>query len=342
MKKHAGKIAIITMLMVFMSSFGFISVFAEGSVQPAESAVLTAQEGETVPAAVADIETFSSYQSVVLEWAPSAGADKYYVNDNDVTSELKNVTIDGAQKLQYHTKKNLTPGKSYSFKVEAANSKGKSEAVTVKDAPVRTIKYKVKIKTSGTLHAHFGNKKATYKVTAGQWLTADRFGAGGKYIFDDKKGNTFYCDRLRTSSRKALYEKEWNYSAREAEFFVNDKGVSSKKKAMVWVNAYTQHIYLLEGKKGSWKCTLDAECSTGSASTPTPTGVNGLKVIYKKIRSRHNIPWWSPFSDINSIHGKKKAWKLGKPASNGCVRNFNPNAKKIYKTAIIKSKVLVY
>lgn len=326
MKKMKKRLALILSMTVFITSFGFFGVFAEEETTPSEP---------TAPAAVANLTAYSSYNGVVLRWTKDANATSYKVNGAVVTP-----TDLGNGMLQYATPNNLEPGVDVAFSVVASNEKGDSPAATVVKAPVRAIAYKVKIKVGGTLRSHAG-PKAKYKVKRGQTIYADRYGAGGKYIFSHN-GSTFYCDRLRTSKRKAIYTRDFNYTPEEAQFFVNAKGLSSRTGVLIWISTYTQHIYMFQGTKGNWTCIGDYECSTGTASTPTPTGITGQKTIYKKIRSRHGIPWWSPFSDINSIHGKKSGWKLGKPASNGCVRNYNENAKVMYKTAKKGTRVMVY
>jgi hypothetical protein len=352
MKKHSKKIAIITLMMVFLTSFSFVGVFAEENIP--EGSVTTAEAKGTLAAPV--VKTYSSYNSVYLEWSPVAGAKGYtaYYNDVEVPgTPTKNaegnyqIKVSGLTPVGVNAKTNF-----YTFKVRAYSDTDEEGTVSVpvKDSPVRPIGYKVKIKTSGTLKNHgkvsgyTGKRAKTKKVKAGQWLYADRFGAGGKYIFN-YKGSVFYCDRLRTSTRKTIIYKNKSelLSDKEAELFVNDRGLSSKKTGvLVWVNTYTQHIYMFTGTKGAWKCVLNQPCSTGKASSPTPTGINGKKKIWKKIKTRHGIKWWSPFQEINSIHAKKKSWKIGKPSSNGCVRNYVENAKSVYKTAKIGSTVYVY
>jgi hypothetical protein len=345
MKKHSKKIAVITMMMVFLTSFSFIGVFAEENVPEAGS--VTTVEAKATPEAISNFATYSSKDSVWLEWSPSKDAEKYEVSVNNVvkfTGVPSKKTADGNFLYQVTGLKAVGDKAAtinYAFKVVAINGSNRSAESVLNDSPVRPIGYKLKIKKSGTLKSHAG-KKAKYKVKKGQWLYADRFGAGGKYIFN-RNGSTFYCDRLRTSTRKAIYSTKNPYSEKEAEFFVNDSGLESKKTGvLVWVNTYTQHIYMFTGKKGAWKCVLNKPCSTGKASSPTPTGINGKKKVWKKIKTRHGIKWWSPFQEINSIHAKKKSWKIGKPSSNGCVRNYIENAKAVYDKAKIGSTVYVF
>ena len=45
---------------------------------------------------------------------------------------------------------------------------------------------------------------------------------------------------------------------------------------------------------------------------------------------------------MNAFHGKRKSWKVGKPASNGCVRNPTDKARWIYKNIPLRTKVIIY
>ena len=402
MKKFRSRLAIVLMLMlVFVTSFELIGVFAEDGVQgepvvteeaegaadavvpEAGAADLAAPEAEAVTDAVMNggeggeggeggseggdtptppeptptpeyaitasggLEAFSSYKSVVLEWNKATATKKtgeteeaaevvYKVNGADVSVQ------DLGSKVRY-TAGGLTAGVDAGFTVEAYVKEDPTKTASIGSAtkaPVRTIAYKLKIKKGGTLKSH-GGPKAKMKVKAGQTIYAYGFG-GGKYILENENGSIFYCNVTRTGKKSCVYSKSLVYSPKEAEFFVNAKGLSSKTSSLVWVNTYTQHLYVFTGSAGNWTCVHDNKCSTGKAKTPAPTGVSGNKTIWKKIKRRHGIKWWSPYSDINSIHSKKKAWKIGVPSSNGCIRNYEPDAKFVYYNAPIGTKVLIY
>ena len=367
MKSFKSRLAIIVAMMVFVTSFTFIGVSAEDANQleaPAAEAIATpaANEGGNqqaikVVSPVTGLVSYSSYESVVLEWNKSVvtttETDKdgiplppteaqYTVNGLDVGKALDL----GNGRVRYVVN-NLVPGEAREtgdvpFTVVAydpANITNVSAPATVIDAPVRTIAYKIQIKTSGKLKSH-GGPKRTLSVKKGQYIYAYGFG-GGKYIFRDN-GSLFYCNMTRAGKKSCIYEKKWNYSREEAQFFVNAKGLTSRTGVLVWINTYTQHLYRFEGAPGNWVCVADFDCSTGKAASPSPTGVSGKKAVWKKIRTRHGIPYWSPYSDINAIHAKRSGWKIGVPSSNGCVRNYKENAKDVYDNAPIGTRVLLY
>lgn len=299
------------------------------------------------------LTALSSCNSVYLRWtSPVTEGVTYAVTANGVTKpvtvypngsylECKVTGLDA--NINCFT--GLYP--SYTF-VVTANKNGKSVTASVIGAPVRTIAYKIRIKTSGTLKSH-NSIKGKVKVKKGQYVYAYGFGCGGKYLFKDPKGSLYFCNFTRTSKRSAVYSKSANYTDEEATLFVNDAGLVSKNGYLVWVNTYTQHIYLFVKDYSTGRWTLNhpdkvsAECASGKASSPSPTSAAmfGRQTICKKIKTRHGIPFWSCYSDINAIHAKKKSWKMGAPASNGCVRNLKENAQKIYNHAA-KKKTKVY
>lgn len=228
-------------------------------------------------------------------------------------------------------------------------------------APVRTIAYKFKVKSSTKLKRHGGNGPKTYNLKAGQTLVAYGFGGGGCYMFKRKnskgKESIFYCAKIRARSPKAIISKKFNYTPEEAELYVSQrqaaekklsnksskKGVKSKTKVFIWVNTYTQHLYYMEKKSGKWVCTDDWECSSGRAASPSPTGMYGVKKIEGKWKRHHNIPYWSKYSGTNSIHGKKgNLTNVNVPMSNGCIRNPNKKAKKVYKGAKVGTGVIIF
>lgn len=205
--------------------------------------------------------------------------------------------------------------------------------------PVRPMRYRLTIKRKGTLKSHAGPKQK-YSVKKGSVIYADRFQTG-KYIFD-YNGSRFQVARTRVGKKAAEYTTGWDYTREEAEHFIRDGGFSSSTGTLIWVNTYTQHVYYFEYSSAGWKCTDDWDCSTGTASTPTPSGTNGLKSIKKKIKKKNGIKWWSTFNGNAALHGRKKGKAVGKPASNGCVRNPDEKAWVVYSYAGKGTRVVIY
>lgn len=330
MKRLKSRLAIILTLMMIFTSFEFVGVFA------AEEAL-----GNVSVAA------YSSSDRVVFIWNAVEGADGYIIDGSTKVpaSKLRYDKIVGeggyaAISVQaYKDPEEVTADDPDAGQAAAAEPVYSNVATAAGNA-VQTIRYRVRIKKGGTLKAHGGNGPGSIRVTKGQYIDCYGFG-GGKYIFN-YGGSIFYCNKSRTNKRSCIYNSGRTYSAQEAEFFVNDRGLSSSTGTLVWINTYTQTLYMFNGSAGSWHCVLASKCSTGKAASPTPTGVSGHKTIWKKINKRHGIKYWSPFSQINSVHSKKAKWRMGAPKSNGCVRNYIDAAYAVYVGAPIGTKVLVY
>lgn len=379
MKKFRSRLAIILAMMMVLTSFTFIGVFADDEDGSDESPVVTKQaQGAETPAealrgggesggedpavTVGDVVLDNAYAGcdyVHFMWAPVEDADGYEikVNNGDWApySDDNNVVAKRNGKLHYRVyapagASGAEAGTPATLSVRAfvLNGEGVKEysAESKKTGyPVRTIAYRITIKKGGTLKSH-GGPPATMKVSKGQVINAYGFG-GGKYIFKNENGSIFYCNKSRTRKRSCVYTRD-RYTDIDATFFVNDAStqgrVSSSNGRLVWVNTYTQMLYLFSGTNGDWTImSAGAEkCATGKAATPSPTGVWGKKTIWKKIKKRHGIKWWSPYSDINSIHSKKAKWKIGAPTSNGCIRNYEWMAYQVYTQAPIGTPVLSY
>ncbi|MDO4177467.1 MAG: L,D-transpeptidase, partial [Bacillota bacterium] len=152
------------------------------------------------------------------------------------------------------------------------------------------------------------------------------------------------------------YNKNDVYTKEEAEYFVNMRGTDSGKY-LIWVNTYCQRLYIFTGSKGNWKLIdgMPWQVSTGKASSPTirtidPKGIptasihRGYYSINKKLKKRHNIPYWNCVSGYNAIHGKRGSWSINSvPKSGGCMRNTNAHAQWIYNNcATGKTNVIIF
>ena len=336
MKNFRSRLAMILTMAMIITSFTFVGVFAEDEEAPVMSTVTA----------------YSSSEAVVFLWDKVEGADGYIVDGTAIPassfSVYKNGQIrydkggigeGGYASISVQAYKDMTipsedpEGEPTQDKLVSANTS------TAADNAVQTIRYRVRIKKGGTLKSH-GGPSRSIRVSKGQYIYAYGFG-GGKYIFKDGD-SIFYCNKSRTNKRSCVYNSGATYSPMEAEFFINARGLGSGTGSFVWCNTYSQTIYRFSGSAGNWTCQNYFKCSTGKAATPSPTGVSGRKTIWKKIKQRHGIKWWSPYSDINSFHSKKAKWTIGAPTSNGCIRNYEANAYDLYVNAPIGTAVLLY
>lgn len=295
-------------------------------------------------------QAFASYKSVRIEWKPVTEDINGYQYDESVAiayeikAKSSKVKLYKVNATSYRTKKNLSPFTTYTFYVKAKikDTDVTSDQVTIKGSPMKSIRYRLKIKQGSTLKRHAGSGPRTYNLKGGVTIDTDRFQTG-KYIFE-YKGSIFYISQTRVGSAKALYNKRgsWNYMQKEAEYYIKDRGMGSATKKMIFVNTFCQHAYYFEKKDGKWDCTDGWECGTGLASTPTPTGNYGKKYIHDRIRSKNGIPYWNLFNGNAALHATKpNDHRVGMVISNGCVRNPDAKAKKIYTKCKLKTRVLI-
>lgn len=280
-------------------------------------------------------------KTVKLSWKGDSRADTYdvYVGGKyKATTSATNYTLTVSP--YYNTNFKVKAFKSYEDNGETKYVPSPEFSNVVYWNGIKAMSIKFKVKSACSLKSH-GGKKQTLKLKKGQVITASMF-SGGKYIFK-MNGSVFWMNRTRAKSPAAYYTKSFDYSWEEAENFVNQYGIGSSTKQMIWVSTYTQRAYYFTGTRGNWTCRRSWDVSTGKASTPTPTGKTyGTMAIQKKLKNRHSIPYWSCFSSFNAFHGKKKSWKMGAPASGGCVRNNVSDAQWIYNNVSKKSRAFVY
>ena len=304
----------------------------------------------------------------------------YRSKDNKNFSRIKTITdkSDKSKKFIDTNAKGTTGdfklARKYYYKIAAVNVVGEKSYISEKTASlgntcIRPMYEQVTFKSSAQLTSHDGKSK-TRTFHGGQTIIAQGFG-GGKYKFW-YKGNYFYASYVRVKNCKAKYQKnedgtvgkayhytgKWAkqdyaqdgsdsykgikyYDKLSAENFVNKSKEKSKTKYLIWVSTYQQHLYVFKGSKGKWKLVKDWECSTGAAKSPTPTGFG--KKIHEQRYFYSQIHYWSMFQHANSIHGTKNSkYRFGRPMSNGCVRNFDENAKWLYKKCDVGTGVIIY
>ena len=332
------------------------------------------------PAKVTTLKRHPSYKSIIITWNRVPGATKYVLQRSTQKDKgfknLKTVNVTDTSKKSYtytdkgakQTVKPFSTARTYYYRIYAFSERGdRSLSRTISGTCVRPMYEKVTFKEGVSLTSHDGKSKTKY-FRSGQTIIAQGFG-GGKYKFW-YDGYYFYASYVRVRNCIPMYQRntdgivgkaghysgKWakqNYAAdgsssykgiryydkTTAESFVNKYGKSSKTKYLIWVSTYTQHLYVFKGSKGKWKLYKDWECSTGAAKSPTPTGFD--KAIQDKWRNHSGIDYWSPFQHANSIHGQRSSYVFGKPQSNGCVRNFDQNAKWLYYNCAIGTGLIV-
>ena len=310
--------------------------------------IFAAGETTTVPANVTGFKSVSSYDSIVLKWKKVTGANGYHVKwVNAKTGKTGGFKIKNGSATKYVFPAGVDT--KYNFYIRAYKVKkvdGKENytysaktAQKLNAEPVRRMKFKITFARKRTLPSRSGSKvNTTFK--AGKTVTAYSFDEG-RYWFNYNGRRYRVSDLSVTGEKVATHSKTRVYSKEEAEAFVNKKGLTSSTSWLVWVNTYTQKLYVFKGSKGKWKIQKwGLPVSTGKPSTPTHYGA--VKIVDKE-SSIDGLPYWSICSrSLYSLHGKMSSWQLGYPRSSGCVRNKDVNAYYVYKNCKVGTTVFVY
>ncbi len=238
--------------------------------------------------------------------------------------------------------------------------------------------------TVTVLDIYWANKKpvtkeATYTVPAGESLgRSTTVAEGSEYlasVVQSALGETIqYYNRsqlgqlnvpLLNAYEDVKYQKSIVYTndygdkistqkVAAVEKYVNDKGLSSSTKYLVWTNIEEQYTYIFQGSKGNWKLIKAFLCSTGKNSTPTPPGTYQLTRKVPSFGQDKGYCCKYAFGFIGTsylyhsiIYDKTGSYLLenkgvlGRKASDGCIRFSTEHAKWFYDTMISGTTVYI-
>lgn len=255
--------------------------------------------------------TFDSKKNLALTWSRTAKATSYHI--------LYKKAADSKYKILIKTKKSnyslakLKADTKYNIKVQAVTRIGNKVYLSSKTSKVITV-------TPRQYRDKNYNKLLASQVRSIGYV-------GNKCIYTTKK----YSTEVKTA-------------------FVNYKGYSSKTKYLIWISHYTQQVSIFEGSKGKWKMIRTFICATGTAKNHSPRGV--FKITYKEkgwFYTSTKELYVTHYKGRNSFHtrplwnnGSVQNPTIGKPASHGCVRCYNQDAKYIYDKMPIGTTVVSY
>lgn len=293
-------------------------------------------------------------KGAILRWNKISGATGYEIWRcyNKKWTKIKTVN---AKTLTYKNT-GLKVNKKYCYKVRAIkvsdNGTIKSSYSSQKSITAKTYLTSQTIRlgySSGTLWKPAKKYKAgsSTKIASKSLLKAgtkftilERKKIDGKLMVNIKLSNgKKYWIRSGNISYGAPYTTK-DYTTEVKENFVNKMGYSSKTKYLLFISCYTQKVYVFKGSKGNWDLQKTFKCCTGKASTRTPRGTFKL---YKKAANGWCYKYVSYFKSRNSFHSRPYGSKtMGKPASNGCIRLYDNDAKYIYKSIPKNTTVVSY
>lgn len=255
--------------------------------------------------------SFDSKKNLALTWSRTAKATSYHI--------LYKKAADSKYKILIKTKKSnyslakLKADTKYNIKVQAVTRIGNKVYLSSKTSKVITV-------TPRRYRDKNYNKLLASQVRSIGYV-------GNKCIYTTKK----YSTEVKTA-------------------FVNYKGYSSKTKYLIWISHYTQQVSIFQGSKGKWKMIRTFICATGTAKNHSPRGV--FKITYKEkgwFYTSTKELYVTHYKGRNSFHtrplwnnGSVQNPTIGKPASHGCVRCYNQDAKYIYDKMPIGTTVVSY
>ena len=332
-------------------SFRVIAVYEkDGQSQSAESDVKSVTTKITVPGKPA-LKLDEYNKGAILSWNKVKGATSYQVYRwyNDKWTKIKTL------KTTSYKNTGLKLNKKYKYRVRAVRTVGNKSAYG-KYSAVKSITAKayltgdIKIGySSGVLirpakkYKEGSSTKLAGKsmIAAGTRITIIKTEKIGNYTMANIKlaNGKKYWIRKGNISFYAPYTTK-DYTKKTKEDFVNKKNYSSKTKYLLFICHYTQKTYVFKGKKGEWKLYKNFKCVTGKASTRTPRGVYK---IYDKHRFGWSYQYVSYFKSKNAFHSRPYGTSvMSRPASNGCIRLYDNDAKFIYNSVPKGTTVVSY
>ena len=309
----------------------------------------------------------------VVKWAKRAKATGYEVYQKDENGEYQLIaTLGKKTKL---TVKNLETGVKYAFRVRALRTVA---GVTQYGALSKVVKITPNVKSKAVASVH----GAYYSAVTESNVTANRVGDSGSVVIPkgasvvvikkaDKsivkyKSKQYYVPLTSLKIKSFITNHKKAYSAATAAEYANYKHWTSPTKYLIWINVYTQNLYVFKKSGGSWKTIKSWVCSTGMyginpfklaegktewmMTTPGKTKIRGHAAIWEFAPDQ--IAYYPSLIASGAIHSwlyypgePKKKWsgvgKLGTPSSHGCVRVDINNAKWIQESVPINTTVWV-
>ncbi len=295
---------------------------------------------------------------VTLSWNSIRYATGYVVYQRSSTGKYVKIAKLAGTKL---TVQNLKNNHAYYFRVlayrtvQGKTAKGQwSSAIkampqamtdTLRDANIMSMNYDAVVNSSVTATRTDG--KGSVTVPYGTKVTVTNLDSGTCTV---KLNSTtsVYMSRGYLNLNGQVWNSGIKYSKEAAEQYVNYKGYKSSSKYLVWINLYTQRIYLFTGSQYDWKLAGTQPCATGLFSSRTRVGVNPIighqyYCLFSDNTCGYYLSWVNSGNAIHSwlywVSGNSEAdWNkvpgesYGRPVSHGCIRTAKSYAKYLYDT----------
>lgn len=332
-------VAVLLMALMFLGSFAML--------EPG-----TYADGE--PAAVRNLKWVSGFNSVILTWK-GVSASGYEVRQGskvlrtNLTQTRVRISMDP---YPTSSKGNV---RTASYSVYAFNvidgAKVYSAPATVKNvSPVHPMYIIVQTRGKTKLYPNATSNKSVRTAKGGQKLVVmggSRQDGRNKRMVIQIGGKQYYVKAGDVKVLKMLYNSKTKYNKTNVESFINDKNLDSKPvsgpKRMIWVNTYNQRVYLFARKGGKW--VIDSRYPNGLLANTgrelTPYGVYKVSTKWRR-KEETGTNWWTILGGTGVGIHEKLGDALGKPASGGCIRIPDSEARWFYYNIKRRTTVMVY
>ena len=303
---------------------------------------------------VTGLKAYPGNGSVTLKWTPVENATQYNIFRYN-TSKKKWDKI-GTSATNTFRNSGLKVTKQMQYRVSAtcvAGSKSVTGGVSsiVKGECVRGLFIQAVTKSKSPLYKTSKNKPKAGSIAKGKTIVG-LYPKSGKWGFITSNGSTRYVTAKRLKIKKTYYQSG-AYTDITKENYVNEGGYSSGSQYLIWLSHYSQRVYVFTGSKGKWKIYKTMPCATGRVDiryTPTPRGTFKVGKKERTVkRKTHYCDYWTHFKGNTSFHTRTKKYSggyknaaMGKPASAGCVRMYDDDAKWIYQNIPTGTTVVSY
>ena len=180
------------------------------------------------------------------------------------------------------------------------------------------------------------------------WIKADDM----NYYYADTDG-AFFVDEDFTVD-DVTYHADSEGKIFKGTMFEKAQGYYSDTGYLILVNLATQRTAVFEGSKGNWRLMREMIVSTGAPINPTPKGEYKTTVHTLHFNSYGVRAWYATgfigglylFHSSPYVSGPEPVIctdpRLGVAASHGCVRMALEDAKWMYDTLPLRTKVVIY
>ena len=154
-----------------------------------------------------------------------------------------------------------------------------------------------------------------------------------------KGGRTVIIPKKKLNWKWHIYNSGKAYRDVQIEEWVNSHDITGKTKYLFCVSRYNQHGWIMEGKKGAWKCRYVFKLST-IAYGPQEYGWNHCEISQHYI-GKKNVGGGISISYASKAGGNQiHIGKGGHPATHGCIGMSKKSLNFVYYYLPIGTRVL--